>query len=124
PPATTVSLHDALPIYPGSKEPRYEVIAARAGGGHDHAEEGRVAACRSQARGRQPHGANISWSTKSACRSVCGPSLPSRLTRRSWSTVRIWSRTTCPTRPANLQGIRNGYGCPPVVRGATMNVRR
>lgn len=69
------------------------------------------------------HGANISWRTASARSSVAGDNCPSRRTKRSRSTVRIWSSTTRPTRPLKRQGTRNGYACPPVVSGATIKVR-
>lgn len=49
---------------------------------------------------------------------------PSRFARRSRSTVRSWSRTTNPERCWNLQRMRQGYACPPVVMGATMTVRK
>jgi len=55
---------------------------------------------------------------------VAGVSLPSRRASRSWSTARIWSRTTDPIFPRKRHDTRNGYGYPPVVRGATMSVRR
>lgn len=70
------------------------------------------------------YGANISCKTARTAVRVPGAIRPSRLTRRSLSTVRIWSTATNPARSRKRQCTRHGYACPPVVMGAMMTVRK
>ena len=54
------------------------------------------------------YGVNISCNIARTCPSVDGETLPSRRTKRSRSTVRIWSITTYPARLSKRHGTRNG----------------
>jgi hypothetical protein len=74
--------------------------------------------------GAKSYGVNISCKTARTAARVPGVMRPSRLTRRSLSTVRNWSMATNPERSRKRHRTRQGHACPPVVMGATITVRR
>jgi hypothetical protein len=69
------------------------------------------------------YGASISWRPAVTLGCVRASSRPSLRTSLALSTVRSWSRTTCPSLRWNRQGTRVGYDLPFVVIGATITVR-